>query len=175
MIATAPNSLDWGEIYTEYQDRIRDYIRRRIAYNGEQELEDLTADVFVRAIDATKRGHGPNSHFNGWLYRIAHNFIIDEYRRREQWGYSVEWDELWKEPINEPTLYDRTQRTITVEKVRSAISQLGGSQAHTIMLRLEGYTNEEIAEIMGISTKAIRAVNTRAYKNLREWLREADQ
>jgi DNA-directed RNA polymerase specialized sigma24 family protein len=44
--------------------------------------EELTADVFYKMLEAIRAGNGWKSSFTGWLYRIAHNRIIDYYRER---------------------------------------------------------------------------------------------
>ena len=74
------NRLRSGELYDQYADRIYAYIYRRV---GQAEVaEDLTGQVFMRMLEAIRTGQGWRSSFSGWLYRIAHNLVIDYYRRR---------------------------------------------------------------------------------------------
>ena len=60
-----------GEIYDRYAVRIYNYIYRRL---GDAHLaEDLTADVFVKMLEAIRYSVSWRISFSGWLYRIAHN------------------------------------------------------------------------------------------------------
>ena len=59
---------------------IYSYIYHRV---GNQAMaQDLTSQVFLRVLEAIQRERTWESPFSGWLYRIAHNLVIDHYRRR---------------------------------------------------------------------------------------------
>ena len=56
------------------------YIYRRV---GEAATaEDLTSDLFVRMLNAAQNGNIWKQSFSAWLYRVAHNLVVDHYRRR---------------------------------------------------------------------------------------------
>jgi RNA polymerase sigma factor (sigma-70 family) len=74
--------IDLAAIYQEYQPKIEGYIYRRTS--DPTLTEDLTAQVFLNVLEATKAGKGAGQHFNSWLYRIAHNLVIDHYRTRDR-------------------------------------------------------------------------------------------
>ena len=64
-----------GELYDRYEAKIYSYIYRR---TGEQTLaEDLTAQVFLKMLEAIRKQKAWHSSFSGWLYRIAHNLVVD--------------------------------------------------------------------------------------------------
>src|SRR5262245_49775305 len=70
-----------GAIYDRYEVRIYTYIFRRI---GDQTMaEDLTGQVFLKMLEAIRNRKAWHSSFSGWLYRIAHNVVIDFYRQRD--------------------------------------------------------------------------------------------
>jgi len=80
-----------GEIYDQYAEKIYAYIYHRV---GQAELaEDLTGQVFVRMLEAIRSGQAWKTSFSGWLYRIAHNLVIDHYRRRSRASF-VDIDEV---------------------------------------------------------------------------------
>ncbi|MFM7583542.1 MAG: RNA polymerase sigma factor, partial [Caldilinea sp.] len=69
-----------SELYDRYEVKIFTYIYRR---TGEESLaEDLTSQVFLKMLESICDQKAWRSSFSGWLYRIAHNLVIDHYRRR---------------------------------------------------------------------------------------------
>src|SRR5437870_5432603 len=80
-LAVDGDSEAFGALYVRHMDVIYRYIYFRIS--DEVEAEDLTEEVFIRAWEALpsyKPGEFP---FTSWLYRIAHNLIIDYHRKRK--------------------------------------------------------------------------------------------
>ena len=70
------------ETYDTYAPAIHRYIYRK---TGDADTaQDLTAETFQRFLEALKRGAGPTEHLSGWLYRVAHNLIVDHYRRQPE-------------------------------------------------------------------------------------------
>lgn len=79
---TATMELDWSEIFLSYQKKIWTYIYKRTS--DPALAEDLASETFIKAMEYDKKGKGAREHFSGWLYRIAHNLVIDHYRDRER-------------------------------------------------------------------------------------------
>ena len=80
--AAAFDETALGELYDRYEARIYSYIFRR---TGDATLaEDLTAQVFLKMLEAIRSSKAWHSSFSGWLYRIAHNAVIDYYRQRDR-------------------------------------------------------------------------------------------
>src|SRR5262245_42655169 len=68
-------------LYDRYEAKIYSYIYRR---TGDQTLaEDLAGQVFLKMLEAIRNRKAWHSSFSGWLYRIAHNLVIDHYRQRD--------------------------------------------------------------------------------------------
>lgn len=66
-----------ADVYESYQPLIYSYIFRRV---GDVETaRDLTADVFKHLLQALQEGNGPEQSLRAWLYRAAHNQVIDYY------------------------------------------------------------------------------------------------
>ena len=69
-----------GEIYDTYSPRLYRYAMRLL---GEVELsEDCVAETFSRFLHALHGGGGPTDYLQAYLYRVAHNWITDQYRRQ---------------------------------------------------------------------------------------------
>ena len=74
----------FGDLYERYLDEIQRFVFYRVA--DRFEAEDLTEVVFIKAWEALPRFESSNVNLRAWLYRIAHNTIIDHYRTRRQCG-----------------------------------------------------------------------------------------
>lgn len=157
-----------AELYDRYESKIYSYIYRR---TGEPALaEDLTAQVFLKMLEAIRSGTAWHSSFSGWLYRIAHNMVIDHYRRRDRQNQmSIDDAPPVLEPKYNPA--SSTQSKLDAEELRAAILRLTEEQAEVISLRfLEGYSINEVAGMMDKTEGAIKALQYRAVSTLRQLL-----
>lgn len=161
MNPTAPSPLDWADLYTEYQTKIYAYILRRTS--SHLLADDLTADTFAKAIDSTQRGKGAIESFSGWIYRIAHNLIIDHYRERD--GHQqVSIDEVWHMPDEDNNPAVAAERTLDAEMLNSALQRMTPDQATALVLRyIHGCEYSEMAEQMGKTEGAVKALVHRAH------------
>jgi RNA polymerase sigma-70 factor (ECF subfamily) len=151
-------------VYDQYVGRIYTYIYRRV---GEVELaEDLTGQVFMRMLEAVYAGRPWQTSFSGWLYRIAHNLVIDYYRRRGRATF-VDIDEvIAPSPHGQPQ--PSVEAMLDSEQLRQALCKVTEEQAQVISLRfLEDLSIAETAEIMGKTEGAIKALQYRAVSALR--------
>lgn len=154
-------------IYDRYEVRIYTYIYRRI---GDQTLaEDLTGHVFLKMLEAIRNRKAWHSSFSGWLYRIAHNVVIDHYRQRDQKQQVSLDDEPSLPALDDPV--EAAELKLDVERLRAAIARLTDEQAEVISLRfLEGYSINEVAVMMNKTEGSIKALQYRAVANLRQLL-----
>jgi RNA polymerase sigma-70 factor (ECF subfamily) len=166
--AMAYDEAALGELYDRYETKIYTYIYRR---TGDEVLaEDMTAQVFMKMLQAIREEKAWHSSFSGWLYRIAHNLVIDFYRQRDRHGH-VSLDD-------NPTLSDENDNPVEnvaaqmeAEQVRFAMRQLTDEQAEVLSLRfLEGYSIQEVASMMNKTEGAIKALQYRAVATLRQLL-----
>lgn len=154
-----------GQIYDQYVDRIYAYIYHRVGQA--EQAEDLTGQVFMRMLEAIRAGQGWKTSFSGWLYRIAHNLVIDFYRRRGRASF-VDIDEAPPIVATEDEPARRVQANLDREDLRAALNQLTEEQAQVITLRfLEDLSIAEVAAIMGKNEGAIKALQYRAVLALR--------
>jgi RNA polymerase sigma-70 factor, ECF subfamily len=154
-----------GEIYDQYAEKIYAYIYHRV---GQAELaEDLTGQVFMRMLEAIRAGQGWKTSFSGWLYRIAHNLVIDHYRRRGRATF-VDIDEVPPISTTDGEPAGSVQASMDRENLRAALRQLTEEQAQVITLRfLEDLSIAEVSAIMDKNEGAIKALQYRAVLALR--------
>lgn len=155
-----------GELYDRYAPRIYAYIYRRV---GDAHLaEDLTGDVFVRVIQAVQAERLWHTSFQAWLYRIAHNLVVDYYRRRPP-VTELELDEQLVTAEDDPA--SAVAERLSQRSLRAAVSRLTSDQQQVLALRFgEGMKAREAADVMNKSTGAIEALQHRALATLRRVL-----
>ena len=149
-----------AELYDQHAPAIYSYVYRRV---GEQRLaEDLTADVFVRALEALRKNQFAHTSLRAWLYRLAHNRVIDHYRRQRP---QVELPEHHPAPDDVPEIMQRRSLHATV---RAALHHLTEEQQQVIVLRFgEGKTAGETARLLNKTEEAVRALQHRSLAALR--------
>ena len=163
--ASRADTAALGEIYDQYAERIYAYIYHRV---GQAELaEDLTGQAFMRMLEAIRSGQAWKTSFSGWLYRIAHNLVIDHYRRRGRATF-VDIDEVAPISTTEGDPSKSVQARLERENLRTALNQLTDEQAQVITLRfLDDLSIAEVATIMARNEGAIKALQYRAVRALR--------
>jgi RNA polymerase sigma-70 factor (ECF subfamily) len=149
-----------GGIYDTQAPRIFRYIYHRL---GNRPLaEDLTSEVFVRFL---RSGTTPDN-LTAFLYRIAHNLVVD-YLRRNPTVLSL--DEATVADQADPI--DFAELEMEKATLRRAIARLTPDQQQVIVLKfIEGLSNDEIALVLGKSSGAVKATQHRALETLRNLL-----
>ncbi len=155
----------FGKLYDLYVDKIYKYIYYKSGRTDE--AEDLTAQVFLKAWEAIENYKWEGYPFSTWLYRIAHNMMIDYYRtHRETFPLDTA---RTKESSLDP--FQSAERSITSDQIKGALHHLTHDQQRVIILRfLEGYSTAEVAAMMDKDPDAIRALQHRALRALQPWL-----
>lgn len=132
--------------------------------------EDVAQDIFVKVYRA-RRKYQPKAKFSTWLYRIAVNHCLNEIRaRRSEPAVASPSDDLVEETAGEhPDA--RLGRAELQQAVKRAIDALPENQRMAVLLaRYEEMNYGQIAETMGMSLEAIKALLHRAKENLKQAL-----
>ena len=157
-----------GELYNQYEGKIYTYIYRRTS--NQALAEDLTAQVFLKMLEAIRNRKAWNSSFSGWIYRIAHNLIVDYYRRRDR-QQQVSIDDTFELKADGDNPVEAAERSLESDRLKSALRRLTEEQAEVVSLRfLEGYSINEVATMMNKTEGAIKALQYRAVATLRQLL-----
>jgi RNA polymerase sigma-70 factor (ECF subfamily) len=137
----------------QYQHRLV-AVMNHVVGNAE-EAEDLAQEVFLRVYRARKK-YRPRSKFSTWLFTIANNLALGP-RPAEQ---------LVHDRGGGPT--HRLQQTELAEVIRQALDGLNERQRVAVVLnKFEDMNYADIAEVMGLTTKAVKSLLSRARENLR--------
>jgi len=156
-----------AEIYDRYNNGIYYYALRLL---GDQSMaEDCAAETFSHLLRALRGGGGPTDNLKAYLYRSAHNWITDYYRRTAPLPLDPDVDLL--EPDSDPE--DIAEQNIIQEQVRIAMRLLTPEQRQVIALRfVEGWELDEIATSLQKPIGAIKALQHRAVGALQKLLLE---
>ncbi len=157
------NELEnFAAFYANFAERIYHYIYFRIT--DEQKAEDLTSQVFLKAWenkDYYKRTGAP---FISWLYTIARNAVIDDYRTSKP---TVAFEDGIRFESDQPTPAEECELHFETELLNAAMQSLTEEQHQVVTLKyMDGLTTEEIAARLGKRTGTIRALQMRALRTL---------
>lgn len=147
-------------LYTLFSDRVFRFIYYRI--QDRPRAEDLANEVFIRILENVDKfrlgGEDAALALTGWVFAIARNIIIDDYRRLK----SRSADPL---PDTDETLIDESfdiELHLTRADLQAALSKLTEEQQTVLLLRFEeGFTSAQIAKMMGKTEMAIKALQRR--------------
>lgn len=155
-----------AEIYDSYSPSLYGYALRLL---GDANLaEECVAETFSRFLDVINDGKGPQTYLKAYLYRIAHNWITDQYRRQS--FEILSFDEEINTP-NEIYLEEQVTRRIMQDQLREALYCLTPDQRQVIMLVfIEGWRKAEVAAALGKPVGAIKSLQHRALNSLRKIL-----
>lgn len=152
----------FGGLYDMYVDRVYRHIYYRVG--NEQDAEDLTQQVFLKAWQAIGRYKKTASPFVAWLMTVSHNLVVDFHRTRKDRAY-VEAEVLASDPASSP---ERTaEASLEQQRLQRAILQLGSDEQQVVVLRFtEGFEFCEIASLLAKKEGNVRVILHRALAKL---------
>ena len=160
------------QLYESHFAKIFRYVVLKIG--NQAEAEDMTQQVFVRAYESIGSYQWQGVPFTAWLFRIAHNQMVD-YVRKQSKKQTVSLDESLPIP-DDSDLEHEVEVKIEMEKVVLAAKQLTKAQREVVSLRFAGgLTITETAKAMRKSEGAIKALQHSAILSLRKTLLAGEQ
>lgn len=168
-------NAELADLFQVYYPRIYNYLRYRV--NSPEDAEDLISIVFEHAYTARTQFDPVKGAFSSWIFRIAHNTLIDYYRRHERrsaWEDEADLppDLITPEPSPETQLIQKE----TLAQMLHSLKRLSDRDQEIITLKFAGkLKNKDIAEIMNLKEKTVSVVLLRAMRRLRdEMIKEAE-
>lgn len=153
------------QIYDSCSSELYRYAIRRL--NDPATAEECVAETFSRFLQALRDRRGPNKFVRAYLYRIAHNWIINLYRQAPKSEDELS-EEHPDEHNNPETLSGAHQSKAGLQE---AIRSLTPDQQQVIILRyMEGWEHEEIARSLKKPVGAIKSLQHRALASLQKRL-----
>ncbi len=157
----------FGQLYDIFIDQIYRYVFYKV---GQEEVLDLTENIFLKAWEHLKTYKSIKGNFSSWLFRIAHNVVVDHYRLRKEF-LELSADLVDDRQHNNPVF--SAQQQLDQELLRKALLKLRKKYQQVILLKyINDLSNEEISKILGCSEGSLRILKFRALKALRKVLEE---
>ncbi len=153
----------FAQLYNAYVEKIYKYVYYKVG--NAPDAEDLTEQVFLKAWEAIGRYTWCGYPFSSWLYKLAHNLVVDHYRTRREALPLNDILSTSDEPIIDPEA--ALNLSLDAAELQEAIAQLTDEQRQVVSLKfIEGYDNAEIAQMLNKKEGAIRALQYRALRSL---------
>jgi RNA polymerase sigma-70 factor (ECF subfamily) len=164
--AVQGDQVAFSRLYEEYFDKIYRYIAVRI---GDRiEAEDMTQQVFLKAVKSISSYKWRGVPFSAWLFRIAHNQLVDHLRKKKKQPATL-FDETFIAGDSNPQLM--AERNLDIEQLKKATEKLTKAQSEVISLRFAGGMSvAQVSKIMGRSEGAVKALQHSAIVSLRKIL-----
>lgn len=168
LVARSSNgdSAAFGLLYEKYVEKIYSYLYYKTS--SQAKAEDLTSQVFIKALQNVDTYEDRGYPFSAWLYRIAHNLVVNWYRDKDKLEQTP-LDEDFPLPAAQEHVEENLQKSEEEEALLNIIGELAEDRQQVVILKfVEGLTNQEIGEIMGRTEGAIKALYHRTLVSLRD-------
>jgi len=162
----------FGQLYEEHFDRIYRYVVLRV--RNQADAEDITQQVFLKALENIGSYRWRGMPFASWLFRIAHNLVVDHWKKKSREKVVVvvapeEIDQVAASPSNDPATL--AELKFDMKQLSVACEQLSDGQREIISLRFAGGLSvAEAAKVMGKSEGAVKVLQHAALVKLRRIL-----
>ena len=161
-----------SEIFRREQGRLRNFVRRRVADEGD--AEDILQDVFYSLVEANWLTR-PVEQASAWLFRAARNRIIDFFRKKRPGQFEAEGiEDLLPSPDAGPE--EAYVRSLLWEELEQALAELPEEQrAVFIAHEIDGRSFKDLAAETGVSVNTLLSRKRYAVLHLRERLKEINE
>ena len=151
-------------LFDLYGRKIYDYLFYRTHHK--ETAEDLASTVFLKALERGQSFDPEKGSFGAWIYRIAHNTLIDQYRANRP---TADIEDIWDLLASGEDVARDADARERLRAVEKRLAELPAGQREVLILRLwDGLTYAEIAELTGKSEAAGKMAFSRGLSALRE-------
>jgi len=154
-------------LYQRHKDGLFAFLFR--SYPRPAVVEELAQDTWMAVINAAAR-YKPEARFRTWLYQIAHNKLIDHWRRPD--NRHTQFDTAAEASTMDDDGVDPMESTIFEDRLMTALAALPRDQKDAILLQEQGFSLADIAEITGVGAETVKSRLRYARNQLREQLGE---
>jgi len=165
--AQAGSERAWATLYGEFAGPVLGYLRR----GGARDAEDLVGEVFIHLARSIGTFSGTEAGFRSWVFTVAHHRLIDERRRNSRKPVDLVDSFEQVESASDDDPAREALDTLSSIRIESLIAGLAPAQRDVLMLRIiGGLTVPEIAEAVGRSVGAVKALQRRGLESIRRYL-----
>ncbi len=154
---------EFGKLYEKYVKKIYDFIYFKTLHK--ENAEDLTSQIFFKALEKINSFNPEKAKFSTWLYTIANNLLIDHWRGNKE---TVDIEDVWGLSTNED-IERQVDAKINIENIKKYMDKLSPLQREIIILRVwNDLPYKEIAAILNKSETSVKTAFSRAINDVRE-------
>ena len=152
-----------ASLYACYVERITRYVYSRVT--DHQLAEDITSRIFLKMLEKLDTYQVGQSPVIAWLYRMAHNAVIDHYRMKRTF---VSLEDLHQaEAKQEDGIEEKLELQIKSQQLLAALQVLTEEQQRVLILKfIDGLSTREIARQLGKQPGSVRSLQMRALQKL---------
>ena len=159
-------------VYGQYHKNVYNYIAFRI--NNQHDAEELTNDVFVKAMRSQK-SYNPNFAMEAWLIGIAKNTVTD-YLRKAKRRQFVPLDSIMEFISTEKRPEEVVVLNEEIEGLLSAMTMLRDKERQILSMKFAtDLRHREIAKILGIGESTVKVTAYRALNKLKKYMEEGNR
>lgn len=136
-------------LYQRHKDALFTYLFRSCSRHAI--VEEVAQETWMAVIQAAVR-YRPEAKFRTWLYQIAHHRMVDFWRRPDNRHSNLEDVPEETAPQNQGEIIDEIEK-----QVMNALAQLPQEQRNVVLLREQGFSYEELADIVGVGRETIKS------------------
>ncbi len=160
----------FGELMERYEEKLIKYVTFLLNRKRE-DTEDIVAETFIKAYQ-NLTGFEDDKKFSSWIYRIAHNLVIDYFRKnkiKEKELLNEEWQEIGDRVLIEDEIIKNEEK----EKLAKAFKKLNLEEKNLVRwFYFEEKSYEEIGDILRISIGNVGVKLNRMKKKLKELMEQ---
>ncbi len=159
----------FSKIYDYFFNKIFRYVSFRVS---QEEVEDIVGDIFFKTVkNLTKYKYQNNIGFSAWIFQIAHNIIVDFYRKQKKLlGIEKDdffWESLEDEVNQKPDI--EIDNILSTEKIYEFLAELSSQSREVLELRfVVGLSSYEIAKVIDKSEGNVRIIQMRALREMKK-------
>lgn len=160
------SSNDFEVVYKSYAQSIYRFLFWRT--KNTELSEDLTSDVFEKAWRSRNSFNGGSA--RAWLYRIAHNVLIDHWRKKKD--LLLRDTDSWLQEETNLSLGESFDKELALYNLQKSLNQLPREMQLVITLRfIEGLSCKQVAKKLRLSDSNVRVIQYRALRKIKEYMR----
>lgn len=160
---------DFDELYARYKKQLYSYLNR-LAPSAPELVDDIFQQTWIRIIHQLPK-YKIQHKFLSWAMRIAHNLFVDDFRKEKHARQAEPFQSSRIDAGNSPEAWRDLDRRELRDALSDAVDQLSLDQREVFLMRQDGLSFKEIADIQGVSINTALGRMQYALKNLRNLLK----
>lgn len=157
-------------LYLRYRDPVINYCFHRLG--DREEAEDAASAIFIHALRGLPGFRDRDGSFRTWLFRIAHNEVIDRHRQRARHP-AAPIDLFSEQPGTSRSPEEIAADADAHERLRALLAGLPPRERDVLELRAADLDTSQIAAVLGVTAQNVRSTQCRALARLRALIGDA--